>query len=70
MRWQQLLRASFAIDEPRVIGLDATSAVLVYRATAQRAGEPEYRALMSTTYTHRAEGWRIACHQQTAIEAR
>ena len=60
--------ASFALDEPRVIMLDETNAVLVYRATAQRSGEPKYRALMSTTYTHRPEGWRIVFHQQTVIE--
>jgi hypothetical protein len=60
--------ASFAIDEPRVIALDETNAVLVYRATARRTDEPEYRALMSTTYTRHAEGWRIALHQQTVIE--
>jgi hypothetical protein len=60
--------ASFAIEEPRVAILDATNAVLVYRARAQRADQPEYRAFMSTAYTYRAEGWRIAFHQQTVIE--
>lgn len=62
--------ASFSIDKPQLAVLDEAGAVLVYRATARRTGEPEYHALMSTTYTKRPEGWRIAFHQQTVIEAR
>src|SRR5690606_39772911 len=41
------------LSDVRVIVLDEDSATVVYRATAQREGQPEYRAIMSTTYVRR-----------------
>jgi hypothetical protein len=58
---------SYAIQDARVITLDENSAVVVYRATAQRAGQPEYRALMSSTYVRRNGDWKLALHQQTPL---
>jgi len=57
--------ASFEIAEPRVIRLGPDAYLLAYRATAQRSGEPVYRALMSTVYVRQEDEWRVAFHQQT-----
>ena len=35
------------------------------RMVAQRDGGLPYSALISSTYVHRAGGWRLALHQQT-----
>lgn len=41
------------------------SLTIAYRAEGRREGEPLYRALCSSTWIARPEGWRIALHQQT-----
>ena len=61
--------ASFRIEEPRVIVLTEGSAVLVYRATAQRAGQEPYSAWMSTVYVRTDGTWKMAFHQQTPVSA-
>jgi hypothetical protein len=40
--------SSFEILEPRVVDLTADCGVLVYRAVAERVGQPPYRALISS----------------------
>ena len=58
----------YEISEERLIPLDASSAVLVYRGTAWRGGgEPEFQALMSSVYVQRHGQWRLASYQQTPI---
>jgi hypothetical protein len=59
--------AEFRVDELRVVRLTEQSAVLTYRATAHRAGEPEYHALMSSMYVENGGSWRMAFHQQTPL---
>lgn len=59
--------ASYELEDVRVVVLNEESAAVVYMAIAQREGEPEYRALMSTTYVWREDEWLIACHQQTPL---
>jgi hypothetical protein len=40
---------------------------VTYRASATRAGEPPYRALMSSVYVRVDGRWRLALHQQTPL---
>ena len=41
--------------------------MVVYTATAQREDQPEYHAIMSTTYVLSDDEWLIAFHQQTPL---
>jgi hypothetical protein len=57
--------SSYRLEDLRVVRPTADTAVVAYGAVAQRAGEAEYSALMSSGYVKRAGGWRLALHQQT-----
>lgn len=59
----------FRLDDVQVLPLGDDAAVVVYDAAAQREGQPEYRALMSSTWVRRAGEWRLALHQQTPVPA-
>ncbi len=61
--------ATFRIEEPRVVALTTTSAALLYRVTAQRAGGPLYAAFITSVYVEDAEGWKLAVHHQTPVAA-
>jgi hypothetical protein len=61
--------ASFRIEDPRIVQLTADSAVLTYRATAQRAGQEPYSALMTTVFVREVGAWKTAFHQQTPVTA-
>jgi hypothetical protein len=51
--------ASFRLEEPRVVVLTEESALLTYRATAQRAGQEPYAARMTTVFVkHEGPGTR------------
>ena len=56
---------SFDLTDIRVIEAAPDSGFVTYRATAQRAGEEPYRALMSSVYARRDGRWRLVLHQQT-----
>ncbi len=43
----------------------ADAAVVTYSATAQREGDVEYHALMSSVYVRRDGDWRLFLHQHT-----
>lgn len=58
--------SSFDLADARVLDLGAGAAVVAYRATAQRDGAA-YTALFNSTYVRRADGWRLAVHQQTPV---
>jgi hypothetical protein len=60
---------AYAIDEPRLVGIDADSAALVYTGRASRGDEAPFVALMSSVYTRRDGRWRLALYQQTPIPA-
>ncbi|HEX6311290.1 MAG TPA: nuclear transport factor 2 family protein [Acidimicrobiia bacterium] len=60
--------AAFRIEDPHVVRFTERSAVITYRATAHREGQPEYVALMSSTYVENARAWKLALHQQTPID--
>ena len=61
--------ASFRIEDPQVVGLTDDSAILTYRATAQRAGQEPYSALMTTVFVKNEGTWKAAFHQQTPVSA-
>jgi uncharacterized protein (TIGR02246 family) len=56
--------ATFALSEVRVSG-DEHAALVTYRAKAQRAGQPEYEAVMSSVYVRFDGQWRLLLHQQS-----
>lgn len=58
---------TYELSDFRVLGLSEASAVVMYRATAQREGQPSYSALMSTVYTENDGRWLISLHQQTPL---
>ena len=57
----------YALSDVQVVRLGEAAAMLVYRATAQREGQAEYRALMSTTFEHVEDEWLVKLHQQTPL---
>lgn len=42
-------------------------AVLTYQASALRGDEERYRALVSSAYVRRDDGWKLMFHQQTPL---
>jgi hypothetical protein len=61
--------ASFRIEDPRLVRLTDDSAILTYRATAQRTGQEPYSALMTTVFVKQEGTWKTAFHQQTPVSA-
>lgn len=57
----------FQLRNPQVLRLGDDAAVLTYRAQARRDFQPEYQALMASTYVRRDGRWRLALHQQTPV---
>lgn len=54
--------------EMKTIGLmrlSDTSAVIAYECVAIRKGGQPHRALVTSGYVLRADGWKLATHQQT-----
>jgi hypothetical protein len=59
----------YEIRDPRLIELGGDSAALPYTGRASRDdGEPPFEALMSSVYTRRDGGWRLALYQQTPTQ--
>ena len=56
--------ARFELADINVAG-DENAALVTYRANAQRAGEPEYEAIMSSVYVRRDGRWLLLLHQQS-----
>lgn len=59
--------ASFELSDERVLHLGDGSAVVAYRATAQREDGRSYTALFNSTYVRENGAWRLAVHQQTPV---
>jgi hypothetical protein len=55
----------FKITDPRVVRVGPDCGVVVYRVTAERAGEKPFSAVMSSTFVRQAGDWRLAFHQQS-----
>jgi hypothetical protein len=57
----------FEIVDPHVVELTPDSGVLVYRAVAQRADQPVYKAMITSVFVCVAGHWRLAVHHQTPM---
>jgi hypothetical protein len=55
---------SYELSDERVVPLGDDSAIVAYRATANRGGT-DYTALFASTYVRVDGSWRLAVHQQT-----
>jgi ketosteroid isomerase-like protein len=57
-----------SLEEHRVMELSSGAALVTYKATARRAGEPKpYRARAASAYVHDGRRWKLAFHQQTPL---
>lgn len=54
-------------DAPRILQLTTDSAVVIYKATAQREGREAFTVMMSSTYVSRDGEWKLAFHHQTPL---
>ena len=52
------------------VQLSDTSAVIAYDCTARRKDGKPHHALVSSGYVQRADGWKLATHQQTEVPAK
>jgi hypothetical protein len=57
----------FSIDELQFVDLGDGVAALVYIAHAQRSGQDEYIAAMTSVYRRTDVGWKLVIHQQTPL---
>jgi hypothetical protein len=57
--------AGFALEDPQVLEVTPDSGLVTYGVSAHREGTPQYSALVSSLYVRRADGWKLAFHQQT-----
>ena len=55
----------FAVEDAHVARRDEGTAVISYHVTANRSGEEEYRAWMTSVYVRSDHGWRMLFHQQS-----
>ena len=55
----------YEISDAHVVRLGQDAAVLVYRVTAARQGQPEFDAVVSSTFVRDGSAWRLAFHQQS-----
>jgi uncharacterized protein (TIGR02246 family) len=61
--------STFDLADMRVIEFGQGSVLVTYRATSQREGEAEYRAVMSSVYGRRDGVWKLVLHQQSPERA-
>ena len=57
----------FDMGDPTYVELGDSAAALVYTARAQRAGQDEYVAAMTSVYRRVGDGWELVIHQQTPL---
>jgi hypothetical protein len=57
--------ASYEMIEPTVVELTEDSAIVVYRAVAQRPGQDAFSAVISSTFVRNGGEWKLAFHQQS-----
>jgi uncharacterized protein (TIGR02246 family) len=58
---------SYTMDDLHVVELGPSSAALVYKTRALRAGAEPYEAAITSVYVERDGAWRLAVHQQTPL---
>jgi hypothetical protein len=62
--------ADVKFDDIRTLPLGKEAALLTYKATAQWEGQTgKMVALCTSAYTLRNNAWKLALHQQTALDA-
>lgn len=62
--------SGYEISDARLVGTGPGGAALCYTGTAHRDGAASvFRALMSSVYVRREDGWRLALYQQTPLPA-
>ena len=61
-RWKDV-----KMTEKGLSKLSDDSVVICYECTATRKDGQSHRALVSSGYAHRPDGWKLAFHQQTKI---
>lgn len=62
--------SGYEISDARLVGTGPGGAALLYTGTAHRDGAASvFRALMSSVYVRREDGWRLALYQQTPLPA-
>jgi uncharacterized protein (TIGR02246 family) len=59
--------STYELADVRVVEATPDSAIVIYRAGAQRAGEERYEANMTSVYARRDGRWRLVLHQQTPM---
>jgi hypothetical protein len=57
------------MEQKGIARLSDAAAVITYECTAKRKDGQPYRALVSSRYVKRADGWKLAFHEQTALQA-
>lgn len=61
--------ARYAIDDVKLVEIGGDCAALVYRGTGWRdASDEPFVGAMSSVYTRRDGGWKLALYQQTAVQ--
>ena len=63
-RWRDI-----SIEQKGLARLSDTAAVITYECSAKRKDGQPYRALVSSGYVNRGDGWKLAFHQQTPLQA-
>jgi ketosteroid isomerase-like protein len=58
---------TFSLDDLRLVELGEGVAALVYTAHAQRRGQDEYVAAMTSVYRRAVDRWELVIHQQTPL---
>ncbi|MEO7018169.1 MAG: nuclear transport factor 2 family protein [Leifsonia sp.] len=58
---------TFTIEHPALVRVAPDAAAIVYEARAQRNGDPEFVATVTSVYRHDDSGWRLALTQQTPL---
>jgi hypothetical protein len=57
------------MEQKGIARLSDAAAVITYECTAKRKDGQPYRALVCSGYVKRVDGWKLAFHQQTALQA-
>jgi hypothetical protein len=71
--WERMARAPrwrSVLMSDRVITRQGGTAVLAYRASAEREGAPIYEALCASTYLCDEDAWVLMAHQQSPVTIR
>ena len=58
----------FSIKEAHIVDLGDDVASITYHANAQREGESDYSAVVTSVYARRNGEWQLMVHQQTPAE--